>query len=481
MTVEDVNRVARQYLDLEHAVVAVMVPRENGRPVASAGFGGQESIQLGVAEPTKLPEWAESALNRLSVPRSTVKPIVSTLANGLTLIVQPADVSDTVTVYGHIKSRPEVNVPQGKDGLASILDGLFEYGSETLGRIALQEALDEIGAEEGAGTDFSVRTLTRDLDRGLQLLADNQLRPAFPQDALDIIKDQTARVVQAQLKSPGYLTQRALRESLFPAGDPSLRDATPETVRSITLADIKDYYKKTFRPDLATIVVVGKIAPERARAAIEKHFGGWTAEGPKPPIDLPLTVTNKANTVVVPDDSRVQNSVILAQTVPLNRSDPDYYALNLGAAVLGGSFYSTRLSIELRKNAGLVYSVGADINAGRTRGNYFIQYASDPQNVSKAQAIVVRELKQMQDTPVGDEELRRVKALMLRQIPLGEASVGSIAAGLAGRWDLNLALDEPTRAAERYVALTPAQVQAAFKKWIRPDDLVRITQGPVPQ
>jgi zinc protease len=481
VTVEDVNRVARKYLDIDHAVTAVLVPRGAGRPVASSGFGGQESINLGEAQPTALPEWAESALNRLNVPASTVRPTVSTLANGLTLIVQQTNVSDTVTVYGHIKMRPEVNVPDGKEGLSQVLGDLFEYGSETRDRIAMAEALDEIGASAGAGSDFTVQTLTRDFDRGVELLADNQLHPAFPQAALDIVKNQTARVVEAQLKSPGYLTQRALRESLFPPGDPTLRDASPVSVRSLTREDILAYYKKTFRPDLATVVVVGNVTPEGTRATIEKYFRAWKAEGPKPPIDLPPAVPNKPNSVAVPDESRVQDSVVLAQTVPLTRADADYYALDLGTAVLGGSFYSTRLSIDLRKNAGLVYSVGADINAGRTRGNYFIQYASDPENVTKAQAMVVQELKRMQDMPVGDEELRRVKALMLRQIPLGESSIGRIASGLAGRWDLDLPLDEPTLAAQRYVALGPADIQAAFKKWIRPDDLVRITQGPPPQ
>jgi zinc protease len=244
---------------------------------------------------------------------------------------------------------------------------------------------------------------------------------------------------------------------------------------------VKDYYRKAVRPDLATIVVVGRITPEQARATIEKYFGGWKAEGPKPPIDLPVPPPNMAKLVAVPDESRVQNSVVLAQTIAINRSHPDYYALELGSAVLGGSFYSTRLSIDLRKNAGLVYSVGSDVNAGRTRGNYFVQYASDPQNVSKAHQIIVQELKKMQDEPVGADELQRVKALMLRQIPLGESSIGSIARGLAGRWDLDLALDEPTAAAERYIALGPAEIQAAFKKWLRPDDLVRVTQGPTPQ
>ncbi|HEX3483867.1 MAG TPA: pitrilysin family protein, partial [Micropepsaceae bacterium] len=481
VSVADVNRVARAYLKLDNAVTAVMVPRGSGRPVASNGFGGKENISLGEAKETKLPDWAEAALNRLSVPKSGVHPTVSTLPNGLTLIVQPEDVSDTVTVYGHIKTRPELLVPQGKEGLSQVLGELFDYGSESLDRIAFQKALDDIGAEESAGTDFTVQVLTRDLDRGVQLLADNELHPALPQQAMQIIQGQVARVVAAQMKSPGYLMQRSLREALFPPGDPSLRDSTPESVRSISLNDVKDYYHKAVRPDLATIVVVGRIAPEQARAAIEKYFGAWKADGPKPPIDLPPAPPNTAKLVAVPDESRVQNSVVLAQTMGITRSHPDYYALELGSAVLGGSFYSTRLSIDLRKNAGLVYSVGSDVNAGRTRGNYLVQYASDPQNVSKAHQIIVQELKKMQDEPVGADELQRVKALMLRQIPLGESSIGRIARGLAGRWDLDLALDEPTTAAERYIALGPAEIQAAFKKWVRPDDLVRVTQGPPPQ
>ena len=481
VTLADVNRVARRYLDLDHSITAVMVPRGAGRPVATAGFGGQETIALGEAQGTKLPDWAESALNRLNVPKSGVNPTVSMLPNGLTLIVQPEDVSDSVTVYGHIKTRPEMQVPEGKEGMSQVLSQLFEYGSEKLDRIAFQTALDEIGANESAGTDFNIQTLTRDLDRGVELLADNELHPALPAEAMEIIRGQVARVVTAQQKSPGYLMQRSLREALFPKTDPSLRDATPESVRSLTLDDVKSYYRKAFRPDLTTIVVVGRVTPERARAAIEKYFGNWKAEGPKPPIDLPVAPPNKPSVVAVPDESRVQDSVVMAHTVAMTRSDPDYYALELGNAVLGGSFYSTRLSIDLRKNAGLVYSVGSDINAGRTRGNYFVQYASDPQNVSKASAMVVQELKRMQEAPVSADELQRVKALMLRQIPLGEASIGGIARGLAGRWDLDLPLDEPTRAAQRYIAIGPAEIQAAFKKWVRPEDMVRISQGPAPQ
>ena len=483
VTVADVNRVARKYLDLDHAVSAVMLPRGSGKPVASSptGFGGRESISLGEAKPTPLPKWAETALHRVNVPPSTLHPVVSVLPNGLTLIVQTEDVSDTISVYGHIRNRPETQEPVGRDGINAVLDELLSYGSEKLDRVAFEQALDAIGARERAGSDFAVQTLAEHFEAGVALLADNQLHPALPQPAMTVIQGQIAQGVEARNRSPGYLTQRSLRQAMFPKDDPSLRMTTGETVRSITLDHIKDYYRQAFRPDLTTIVVIGKVTSAQARMTIEKYFGSWTATGPKPPTDLPTAPPNKPSVIAVPDNSRVQDVVLLAQNLALTRTDPDYYALSLGNALLGGGFYSTRLSIDMRKNAGLVYSVGSILQAGRTRGAYFIQYACDPENVSKAADLAVREVKAMQTAPATADELQRIKAMLIRQIPLGEASVDEIAHGLIERADFGLPLDEPTLAARRYVELGANDVQAAFAKWMRPDDMVRVTQGPPPK
>jgi zinc protease len=482
VTVADVNRVARRYLDLDHAVTALMVPHGSGRPVAAGGgFGGAENIALGEATATTLPDWAQAALKRLEVPDSTTHPLVSTLANGLTLVVQPEAVSDTVSVYGLIRNRPEMQAPAAQQGVSQLLDLLLPYGSETLDRVAFEQALDRIGARERAGTEFSLEVLSQDFERGVQLLADNQLHPALPPQALEVLRGQVAQVVGARNSSPSHLAQHALRESLFPKDDPSLREATPQSVRSLGMEQVRAYYHDTFRPDLATIVVIGNITPEQAQATIGKYFGGWSTEGATPQIDLPSVPPNRAALIAVPDDSRIQDQVVLAQNLDLTRSDPDYYALALGSAVLGGGFYSTRFSIDLRKNAGLVYSVDSQLQVGRSRGVYLVDYACDPQNVSRAQEIVVRDLKAMQAQPVGEEELQRVKALLLRRIPLGEASIDDIASGFMHRRELNLPLDEPLIAARRYIEMQPLEVQAAFRKWLRPDDLVRVTQGPAPR
>ena len=481
VTVDQVNDVMRKYLNPDVAITAVLTPQPSGKPISSKSFGSAESLAGSPTGPVALPEWASAALARLDIPKLTTNPVVSTLPNGLKLIVQQETISNSVTVTGHIKNNADLEAAPGKEGVNGVLDGLFSYGTQKLDRIAYQKALDDIGANESAGTDFSLGVLPDHFDAGMQLLADNELNPALPEPAFKVVQQETAQAVAGQLQSPDYLTRRAFDASLFPPTDPSLRQATPKTVMGLSLPDVKAYYEHVFRPDLTTIVVIGNVTPESARAEVEKYFGGWKASGPPPPTDLPTVPPNEPHVTAVPDKSRVQVNVDLGETLGLNRFNPDYYALELGNHVLGGGFYSTWFYRDLRENAGLVYFVGSSFNIGKTRGIYSVDYACDPQNVSKARAIVVRDLKAIQSTLVTDDELRQAKATLLRQVPLSEASVDSIAGGWIRRSTIGLPLDEPVVASRHYVALTPEQVKAAFAKWIRPDDLVQVTQGPSPQ
>jgi zinc protease len=165
----------------------------------------------------------------------------------------------------------------------------------------------------------------------------------------------------------------------------------------------------------------------------------------------------------------------------LTRKDPDYYPLELGNHVLGGAFYATRLYRDLRENSGLVYFVGSRFEVGESRGIYSVDYACDPANVSRARDVVLSNLKEMQQHDVTDRELRQAKVLLLREIPLSESSVSRIARGWLSRSVLGLPLDEPIRAAHRYVELDANAVRTAFAKWLRPADLAEVTQGPTPK
>jgi zinc protease len=161
----------------------------------------------------------------------------------------------------------------------------------------------------------------------------------------------------------------------------------------------------------------------------------------------------------------------------VTRSDPDYYALELGNHVLAGAFYATRLYRDLRERRGLVYHVGSSLQMTKTRGMIQLEYACDPENVSRARAIIERDLGEMRTMPVLPADLLQARRLLLSAIPLDESSEREIAKGLLSRSTDDLPLDEPLRAAERYLRLDAEDVKAAFGRWVEPDRLTEVVLG----
>ena len=481
VTPGQVDQAARRFLDFDHAVQVVLTPHVSGKAVPARRFGGKESFAPAKVEQVALPEWAKAALARVVPPRWTLDPVSTTLPNGIRLIVQPESISDTVSVYGHIRGRASLEVPHGEEGVDGVLAQLFSYGSTSLDQAHFQQALDDIGASESAGRDFELDVLAEHFERGVELLAQNELQPALPPKAFAIVRGQAAAALVGELQSPGFLTRQAARTALFPPHDPELRHPTPQSVGALSLEQLRAYYRRAFRPDLTTIVVIGKVTPERAREVIEKNFGAWRSNGPKPSVDLPQVPPSRASVAAVPDDSRVQDEVVLAETLGLTRFDPDYYALELGNRVLDGGFFASRLYRDLRKNAGLVYYVGSNFEIGRSRALYIARYACDPANVSAARAIIRRDLRAMQTGPVSERELRQAKSLALNAIPLSQSSVDAVAGGLLARASLGLELDEPPRAAQLPAILPPEPARAAYARWVTVPQPGPITQGPAPR
>jgi zinc protease len=481
VTLADVNRVAKKYLVDDNSITATLKPVPTGQPVSGKGFGGAEQVTSAPTKPVELPAWAAGALAELKVPENFVDVSDTTLPNGIRLIVKTDRTSPTVSVAGSVKHESDLETPSGQEGVSDLLDGLFSYGTQTLDRLAFQKALDDIAANESAGFGFSLDVLKEHFSRGVELLADNELHPALPAQAFAVVQKQTAQFVAGNLQSPGYRTSRALDLALLPANDPALREVTPATVGKITLDEMKQFYASTFRPDLTTIVVIGDVSPDEARQVIEKWFGDWKAAGPKPDTTLPPIPINKPSAVNVADSEAVQDSVVLAEQLNLNRFDPDYYPLQLGNHVLGGGFYATRLYHDLRQVAGYVYTVDVSLRASKTRASYSVDYGCNPENVSKARALIQRDLDQMRTEDVSAAELQQAKALLLRQIPLSESSESAVAGGLLGRAQIGLPLDEPIQAAKRYFELNADDVKAAFSRHVRTGDFVQVVRGPAPQ
>jgi zinc protease len=478
VSADDVNRIVREYFPRERAVVGILTPKPGAVPSSNSSIGVKDVFSSKESKPVPLPPWARRLSSPPSVPASNLKPVDTLLPSGIRLIVQPFSISPTVTVRGSIRNNPALQTPPGKEGVGDILGALFTYGTTSYDRVAFQKELDDIAADLSAGTGFSLSVPSQSFDRGMQLLADDLLHPALPLQYFTVVQSQTAAALKGELTSPDYLAQRARAKALFPKGDPALRETTPETVLALNLGDVKAYHDAIFRPDLTTIVVTGDVTPAAARASVEKWFGAWTAAGPKPQTDLPPVPLNKSTSVTVTAPGRKQASVTLVETIGVRRADADYDALLLGNSILGGAFYATRFSRDLRKDNGLVYTIGANVNAGKTRSSYSVDFGSDPEKVAQARALIDRDLHDIASKPPTAEEMRQAKTTLVRDLSLSEASVSAIADGFTGRATAGLPLDESTRRAKRILALSAERVRAAFAKWIDPARFVEVIEGP---
>jgi zinc protease len=483
VTLADVNRVAREYLDVNHAVIGSLTPSvgaSQSEPPAPAGetrenpLGKQQTV-------THLPDWGAALVHDVNIPAANLTPQQMKLANGITLIVQPETISDSVFIYGSVKTAPALQEPLGKEGVSRVLEGMYPYGTQSMDRQTFTRALDAIDTSIDGGSGFGVQTTSRNFDRAMTLLAQNELQPRLDQTTLDVVRRRTIDSLQTELNSTHTLALQQAAAKLLPFNDPELRQPSVAGVQGLSLDDVRNYYTKTMRPDMTTIVVVGNVSVAQARAAIERTFGDWKATGPAPVVDLPPVPLNPPGDVKIPLPNIHQDYVTLEQLVPLSRSSPQYYPLLLGNAVLGGGSVGpeqSRLFRDIRQNAGLVYSIDSQYLSSGARSRFSIEFACAQGNESRIEGLVNDELALIRKEPVGDFELSLIKASMVRRVVLGDASASSIGEAFLSDAVNGLPLDQDQVDAQHLLATDAQSIQNAFVANIHPEDFVRTIEGP---
>ena len=114
---------------------------------------------------------------------------------------------------------PGLEAPPGQEGVDEVLERLFRYGTTSLDRLSFRQALDEVGAQEWATTDFAVRVLHDHFARAVALLADHVIHPRLPEQDFRTVRAQLVAELPGRLESPEYLAKRSLEAALLPAVD----------------------------------------------------------------------------------------------------------------------------------------------------------------------------------------------------------------------------------------------------------------------
>ncbi len=478
LTPQDLLSAARQYLATPN-VVGHLTPNErpNSRSSQKSDAAASDNFSSRVPNgPIVEPANIRAELRKPTTARSKLAPVAFTLPNGLRVIVQPKTDRPTVYIGGSIDSSPSF-VPAGKEGLVRLASSLANFGSKNYDFTQLRKATDDIGASIELGQNFSAQGFAVDFEQLLNLLADGEENPDFPDRWLSLQRSQIANSVSTEQNISGEMVDRAYLQHLLPPDDPALRFPSQETVSSITRQDLLDFTSRYWRPDLTTIAIVGDITPDRARRAVSAAFGSWRNQGPTPSVDQPsLPAPHTGHAYVQTDANQV--FIQLGQRA-VARSSRDYDTFQLLTEMLGGSgYFESRLWQELRQKRGLVYGVSSEVKSDKDRGDLEIQLNASPENVAPAISIVRDQLERLRTEPVSAQELAEAKVRLVSEALLSEASA-------SGQRDLvltiaqnRLPLDYFATLSQQYAGITPADVQRVAKEYLQPDRLIEVFAGP---
>jgi predicted Zn-dependent peptidase len=373
--------------------------------------------------------------------------------------------------------------PIGKYGVGSLTAAMLDEGAGTRSSLDLADAIEFLGANLSTSSSFDASSIRMSvpvskLAEALPLMSDVALRPSFPVSELDRLrKERLTGLLQAR-DNAGALIQLAFPRIVF---GPTHRYGTsanglPATIEALTVDDLKTFYRSHFRPDNATLLVVGDLAPATALPMLEKAFGNWKADGMAPLVaDVPSAPQLTKRQVYLVDKPDAAQSQIRIGWVGVSRSTPDYAVLEVLNTVLGGSFTS-RLNQNLREKNGYAYGASSGFDMRLSAGPFLASAGVQTDKTADALKEFFNELNGIL-TPVPPDELAKARNYVALGFPGEFETTGDMARKLEELVIYNLPDTTFSNFVPRVTAVTAADLQRAAARFIQPERMAVVVVG----
>jgi zinc protease len=481
-----VNKAAARYLVRSNRTVGVFVPTKAPERAAIPttpdvaalvkDYKGGASIARGEAfEPS--PENIEKRVKR------------GTLEGGVKTAFLPKKTrGEVVIVYLNLRFGNAESL-SGKVGAAAFLGPLMRRGTARHTRKELQDELDKLGAQLSVGSDAGELTLALQVKKpnlaaALKLVGEVLRRPSFPAGEFEVLKRETLDQLEKGKTEPSTLAFTALGRALSPyeKGDvryvPTIEECI-DRAKAVTLEQVKDLYAKQVGGTAGGLTGVGDFDPEATGKTFAAILKGWKAEVPYKRIAEPAAagIKGRTETILTPDKA---NAVYLAGEVfPMMDSDPDYPALEVGNYLLGAAPLASRLSNRVRGKEGLSYGVGSQVGASSTdkAGRFMIFAITNPKNMAKVDKAIKEEVEKFLKGGPTSEELSEGKRAYLEKLKVERSSDGALARQLGDYLFAGRTYRFAAEREKKVKALTAADVEEVFKRYVAPDKLVIVEAG----
>ncbi len=435
---------------------------------------------------------SESRIDRSRLPSSEGFPVFRfpeasevTLSNGLRVV--HAVVSSIPTVEMSLLLKAGFAADHGSiPGLANMTAEMLDEGTEKYDSLEFGDEAARLGARIGASASLdtarvSLSALTENLAESLDLYAEVILRPSFPEQELERLKRLGIAGIQQEMSQPATTGMRLLPGLLYPSdhpySGPLTGSGTIESVTSMTKDDVVGFHGKWYRPDTATLLVVGDLPLEQLQPMLEERFGGWRGQGAPPELNLADIPMRPGRSVYLVDKPGALQSVIFAGLPAPPTNNPDEIAIETMNAILGGSFTS-RINMNLREDKHWSYGARSML-LDAIGPRMFMAYSPVQTDKTKESMIEIdRELRDiLGPRPPEEEELSKAQKNRTLRLPGQYETKRSVLGALSEIRTYGLPDDYFETYAGKVRALELPDIERAAKAIVHPDNLVWVVVG----
>jgi zinc protease len=467
LTAADVQKVARQYIGRDRVVLSIL---PSGDLKAEAAPVEHAAEPKPAAEPGFVPPRVQKAVLRNGLEVLVVEDHKLPVVN-MALVVRSGWASD----------------PKNRPGAASLTSELLDEGTATRSALQIAEETKNLGADLSTVSSFdasyvNLGILKKELDRGLALLGDIVTHPSFPGEELERQRRIYLGRIEQEAMQPNTSAMKVFYRTLYgpdhPYAQPYTGSGTESSIKALTRDDLEEYWKTVYHPNNAAVVVAGDVTLEEMTAKLDKLFKDW-APAKVPVVAIPPVKPLPGTKIFLVDKPGAAQSVVIAGNPGVERSSPDYYALQVMNTALGGKFTS-RINLNLREEKGYTYGARSNFTATRSTGAFLVSAPVHSQYTKETVAEIEKELRGIcGEKPLGAEELEDCKNYLIKGFAQRFSSTGWVANQLADQVKFGL----PENTLGRYIpsvqAVAAASAGSVAKKYVHPGALLYIIVGDV--
>jgi zinc protease len=403
----------------------------------------------------------------------------TTLANGLGLVVVE-DKRLPLTSFRLAFRSGDANDPPELPGLSDMMTHLLTEGTATRTSRQIAEEVERLGATltVGSGSDFTTvaaSSLSLYADEVLELLAEVTLSPSFPQNEIDLARENTKQLLIQQRAQPNFLASERLAQVMFGEHPYARVSPTPESLDALTRDDFLRFRTSTFIPNNAVMIVVGDVERDSIVARVEQLLGKWKP-GTVPDLNFPPLPKRVARTAYLVDRPGSAQSNIVIANQGITRTSPDYFPMLLMHTVLGANA-SSRLFMNLREHKGYTYGAYSNLDARRQAGTFRATAEVRTPVTGASLHEFFTELERIRNEAVSDDEIRNAKSYLSGVFPIRIETQDGLIDQLVSIRMYDLPNDYLLTYRERINAVSTADIQRVAQNYVTPDRAAVVIVG----